>query len=482
MVETFPYFRQCFLTLAVLFVTGGLPPTMAYTGCPVVRLSGEYDHQSHRMTTYRVTNQNIADRPVYESETANTFLYYLELDNAWVVGFTPGGRNYRLVALDSATFPELIKLGTFQVFSVSHQGFVLAPNLRVSCSVPGYIGCYYYLHVSGRQLQWSGSSITIDNCRVSCRAGNFPYTALYGQECWCATHRASGATRASGRFCDRPCAGDPLQFCGRRNNWGYTEVYETITDCGPVPMTPGVISVRPSDGANVMVGHTAQVDCWNGVTVTLQCFQNGSFDSSGPFCPEPTTAITETTQGSTTDSDPHVGDRSGDMSTNIIPIVGGLVAGVVFIVIVAVAAFFLVRKRNTGLAQETPASSHGRTHLDNSTYHEALMTSDVVLTDTGAQYLPNATDHLSAPTNAEPHYSTIPEYSSIDEMDRRGAKTPETKNNNLDLLYSKPVKKAKNKSEEGMVDNVLYVRSDDVTDGGGAMDSNSRYVDNDLYG
>ncbi|KAI8497967.1 hypothetical protein Bbelb_246190 [Branchiostoma belcheri] len=419
------------------------------------------------MTTYRITSQTIGNRPVYKSETTNSYLYYLDSIEAWFVGPTPGVNFSYLLARDSATLPELISQGTFEVSLGYQQGFVSDPNVRVSCSVPGYIGCYYYLHVSGRQLQWSGSSITIDNCRVSCRAGNFPYTALYGQECWCATHRASGATRASGRFCDRPCAGDPLQFCGRRNNWGYTEVYETITDCGPVTMTPGVISVRPSDGANVMVGHTAQVDCWNGATVTLQCLQNGSFDSSGPFCPEPTTAIIETTQGSTTDSDPHVGDRS-EPTTAIMEAPVGPTTG----------SDPQVDDRSDDFYTWFVYVSQRGTHLDNSTYHEAVMTSDVVLTDTGAQYLPNATD----PTNAEPHYSTIPEYSSIDEMDRRGAKTTETKNNNLDQLYSKPVKKAKNKSEEGMVDNVLYVRSDDVTDGGGAVDSNSRYVDNDLYG
>ncbi|XP_066263998.1 uncharacterized protein [Branchiostoma lanceolatum] len=458
--------------------------------CPVVRLSGEYVYQRFQMTTYSVTSHTIGNRPVYKSDTTINYLFYQESLNEWLVGHTPGENIARLAAQNNATLPESISQGTFEVFNTDSREFVMAPNLRVSCSVPGYIGCYWYVDVAGGQLQWTGSNITIDNCRLSCRVGSFLYTALFGRECWCATHITVDATRSSGHLCDKPCGGNPLQFCGRRNDWWYTEVYKTITDCGPVPVTPGVTSVRPSYGANITVGQTVEVVCWNGITETVQCLQNGSFDSSNPFCPEPTTTILETSEGSTKASpELRMDDRSGDKSTNIIPIVGGVVAGLVFVVIAAVAAFFLVRKRNAGLAQETPASSQRGTNLGNSTYYEPVM-SDVVLTDTGAQYLPNAggTNTSAAhprATDVEPQYSTIPEYSTIDEMDRKGVNSPQTKNNNLDQLYSKPVKKTKDNREEGMVDNVLYETSDDVIDGEGATGCNAGqggYVDNDMYG
>ncbi|CAH1249038.1 Hypp8506 [Branchiostoma lanceolatum] len=363
MGKTPPCFRLCFLTytLAVLFETGGMQPTMATIGCTVVRLSGEYFYQSRQMTTYSVTDETTGNRPIYASDTTNNFLHYQESENAWFVGSTPRG------------------------------GF---------------------------------------------------------------------------------------RYLGAR----------AITDCGPVPVTPGVTSVRPSHGANITVGQTVEVACWNDITVTVQCLQNGSFDSSSPFCPEPTTTILETSEGSTTASpELHMDDRSGDNSTNIIPIVGGVVAGLVFVVIAAVAAFFFVRKRNAGLDQETRASSQRGTNLGNSTYYEPVM-SDVVLTDTGAQYLPHAArPYTSAAhpraTGGEPQYSTIPEYSTIDEMDRKGVSSPQTKNNNLDQLYSKPVKKTKDSREEGMVDNVLY-ETRDVIDGEGATGCNGRdgYVDNDMYG
>ncbi|XP_078620537.1 uncharacterized protein LOC144887287 [Branchiostoma floridae x Branchiostoma japonicum] len=497
MGATYQCFRLYISTLVMLFVTGGLPPTMANDGCPVVRLSGEYYYQSSLMTTYRVTDQTFRNRPVYASDTTNDVLHYQAMDSsyAWVVGqVTSEGRllSYGVRAFGNAALPESISQGTFEVYDWhSQRRFVGAPGLRVDCSVPGYIGCYWYRHVSGGQLQWTGRNITIDNCKRSCRVGNFPYTVLYGRECWCANNVITGATRRSGRFCDRPCGGNPSQFCGRRDNWRYAEVHETITDCGPVPVTPGVTSVRPSDGANITVGHTAEVHCWDGSTVTVMCLQNGSFSLPGPFCPEPTTAIMETSEASTrVPPDIHIDmdGQSGDRSTSIIPIVAGAVAGLVFIVTAAAAAFFIVRKRNAGLAQETPTSPQRATNLHNSTYYEPVM-SDVVLTDTGAQYLPSAggpntpAGHpAGAATDGEPQYSTIPEFYSIDEMEWKGAKT--AKNNNLDQLYSKPVKKRKDNSEKGMVDNVLYESSDDVIDGEGPTGSNGhgRYVDNDLYG
>ncbi|XP_035661353.1 uncharacterized protein LOC118405745 isoform X2 [Branchiostoma floridae] len=445
------------------------------------------------MTTYSVTSQRVGNRPVYESDTTNNFLYYLESPNAWLVGPTPGQNGALLAARDSAALPELISGGTFEVLSSSLE-FVPVPYLRVSCSVPGYVGCYRDDFASNEEWQWTRSSITIETCRQSCRDGSFRYTALYGDQCWCVTNIKAGFTRQSQPRCDWPCGGNASQFCGQirtSTTYGYSEVYTTITDCGPVPVTPGVTSVHPSDGANITVGHTAEVDCWDGSTVTVECLQNGSFSLSSPFCPEPTTAIMETSEASTSvppGIHTDMAGRSGDRSTSIIPIVAGVVVGLVFIVIAAIAALFIVRKRNAGLAQETPTSPQRATNLHNSTYHEPVM-SDVVLMDTGAQYLPSTGgpntptgQPAGAGTDSEPQYSTIPEFYSIDEMERKGAKTPQ--NNNLDQLYSKPVKKRKDNNEEGMVDNVLYESSDDVIDGEGHTGSNGhgRYVDNDLYG
>ncbi|XP_072017981.1 uncharacterized protein [Amphiura filiformis] len=88
-------------------------------------------------------------------------------------------------------------------------------DVAVTCTLPGYLGCYVNRPISWHLSSSTISALTIERCLDSCRRHNHQIAALYsGSECVCGNDSGNRGTPTLTSMCNAPCTGDSTQSCG----------------------------------------------------------------------------------------------------------------------------------------------------------------------------------------------------------------------------------------------------------------------------
>ncbi|XP_078620222.1 uncharacterized protein LOC144887103 [Branchiostoma floridae x Branchiostoma japonicum] len=244
-VRTATFSALCF----VIFTS--LPTKAQSPGCQKIRISGSVRLQTHLMTTYTIAEQTTdidGHRPIYDSDTTNDRIYYVtnpyhQNTPTWFVGPYPTPGENGLYVEDSSNYANNIE-ESFKIWDPETREWNDAPYVQISCSDPGYLGCFDRTLVVGQQQILMGMDITVDSCIEGCRNDGSSIAALNEQNCLC----GSGVNRYysnSPGFCTTRCRGNPDQTCG---DPGRADVYQTwVGVCGYREQTGAIYSPRYPD-------------------------------------------------------------------------------------------------------------------------------------------------------------------------------------------------------------------------------------------
>lgn len=217
------------------------------------------------------------------------------------------------------------------------------------------VGCYSSVDTSSGQ----GTDTYMTSSLCASRCPNSPYLALQnGDDCYCLSKKPSGLGLASG--CNVGCFGFDQQMCGGSSSFSvYTgngvedsepdsssaaeTQSETLASASSSSATTKSNSVSETESASETDSAT-EAETESATKVTSTRSLDGSVVVKTVTALASSTAASQTTTSlplPSATSEP----KKKDSSPKVGPIVGGVVGGIAAIAIIALVAFFLMRKR-----------------------------------------------------------------------------------------------------------------------------------------